>query len=231
MKLLIYWCIANFFANFVGVECRSPSVNNLFRNRPSTTITPSTEETLQQQFSTTTTSSSSTAPTEKNNDQFLALPVTHSTTPASVKVIPAIVAPLNSTFLDKTLSTNLNSTKVPVRAVPIFDPAPVARINKTATITDASIKHGANIRFRLNLNNVSRVTVTRPANASQMFPKRPLLSETMSRYLAIAKEKAHNSTPSSTLPVADKPSHIIAKRAMTIPLLSLDDFVLDIDNT
>jgi hypothetical protein len=233
MKLLIYWCIANFIADFIGVECRSPSVtNNLYRNRPSTTISSPTEETSQQQFSTTTPPSLSTVATEKSNDQLLTPPVTQSAAPASVKVIPAIViAPLNSTFPNKTLSSHLNSTKVPITAVPIIDSTPGIRINKTANVTNVSIKHGVNSRFRLNVTYVSRVTVTRPTNASQMFPKRTLLSPTMSRYLAIAKEKALNSTPSSTLPGADKPTHIIAKRAITMPLLSLDDFVLDVDNT
>lgn len=232
MKLLIYWCIANFIADFIGVECRSPSVNNLYRNRPSTTNSSPTEETSQQQFSTTTPPSLSTVATGKSNDQLLTPPVTESATPASVKVIPAIVTahPLNSTFPNTTLSSHLNSTKVPITAVPIIDSTPVIRINKTANVTNVSIKHGVNSRFRLNVTYVSRVTVTRPTNASQMFPKRPLLSPTMSRYLAIAKEKALNSTPSSTLPGADKPTHIIAKRAMTMPLLSLDDFVLDVDN-
>lgn len=81
----------------------------------------------------------------------------------------------------------------------------------------------------LNVSRLTeRLTVTRPANVSQMFPKRPLLSPTMSRYLAIAKEKALNSTPSPPLLIADRPAHVIAKRHA--PLLSLDDFVLDIDN-
>lgn len=240
MKLLLYWFIVDFLADFVSVECRSPSsMSNLFRNRSSTTISPLTEIILQQQFSTTTINSLTLDSTDKSDDEsLLFLPISHST-PASVKVIPAIVATVKSTSFDMSLRTNFNSSKVPVKlltADAIIDSTSPVVINKTVHTTNGSVKYGMNNRDRMS-NNVSRLTerltVSRSANVSHvnMFPKRPLLSPTMSRYLAIAKEKAlNNSTPSPGLLIADSPTptHIIARRHA--PLLSLDDFVLDIDN-
>lgn len=241
MKLLVYWFIVDFLADFVSVECRSPSsMSNLFRNRSSTTISPLTEIILQQQFSTTTINSltlDSTSTDKSDDESLLFLPISHST-PASVKVIPAIVATVKSTSFDMPLRTNFNSSKVPVKlltADAIIDSTSPVVINKTVNTTNGSVKYGMNNRDRMS-NNVSRLTerltVSRSANVSHvnMFPKRPLLSPTMSRYLAIAKEKALNSTPSPGLLIAERPTptHIIAKRHA--PLLSLDDFVLDIDN-
>ena len=239
MKLLVYWFIVDFLADFVSVECRSPSMSNLFRNRSSTTISPLTEIILQQQFSTTTINSltlDSTSTDKSDDESLLFLPIS---TPASVKVIPAIVAAVKSTSFDMPLRTNFNSSKVPVKlltADAIIDSTSPVVTTKTVNTTNGSVKYGMNNRDRMS-NNVSRLTerlmtVSRSANVSHvnMFPKRPLLSPTMSRYLAIAKEKALNSTPSPGLLITDSPTptHIIAKRHA--PLLSLDDFVLDIDN-
>ena len=83
-------------------------------------------------------------------------------------------------------------------------------------------------RLALSLNSSTvRPTTSRPVNASQMFPKRPLLSATMSRYLAKAKaDAAPRPVTSST---SETSAHVVVKR-FVIPLMMLDDFVLDIED-
>ncbi|KAI9557249.1 hypothetical protein GHT06_017072 [Daphnia sinensis] len=230
MRLLVYWW--TFVVTLVSVQCRNP-VNSLLskRIRPFTsqhTQSQSTNETSTQQ-TLNTTSTEATPPTHSASTVGVETltSLIHPSTPSTVKVIPAVAATTNLSANGVTLSKN--SSTVAVKSMKedtlrrstldaVWDKAD----NVSFGITQAATNNQD--RFVMG-NNATRST--NPFNATQLFPKRPLRSQTINRYLAKAKEKALGSSTAS--PILDKPTHVIVKRHF-IPLMSLDDFVLDTDD-
>ncbi len=220
------------FVRCSSIALRSNSVNNLrsTRTRPSSTspspLSPDDENVHQQLLVNTTTP---TLPSDSSGSNSTGL---ISSSLAAVKVVPAIIAPSSKSLAYS--NTNSSNAVQVITADTVVDVVSTGRpqsFNDTVTLKTTTNKPAAlSFRERLALSNLSTVrpNKNRPVNASQLFPKRTLLSPTMSRYLAKAKAATTTLRPVSSSSEASS-AHSIVKRHV-IPLMSLDDFVLDIDD-
>lgn len=230
MKLLVYWWI--FVVILVSVQCRNP-VNSLLGKRIRPFISPHTQsqstanETPTQQPLRTTTEATPTTHSARRVDAETLTPLVHPGTPSAVKMIPAVAVTTN--FSANGVTVSKNSSTVAVKSIKedtLTRSTLDVVLGKTDNVSFAITQPAANNQNRFVMgNNATRSA--NPFNATQLFPKRPLRSQTINRYLAKAKEKALGS--STVSPIPEKLTHVIVKRHF-IPLMSLDDFVLDTDD-
>lgn len=224
MKLLVYsWM---FVVIFVGIQCLNPA--NSLRNkriRPfmSQSQLTTNETSTQQPLTTITVAASSTNSSNPKFFETLTFLVNH-TTPSEIE--PVVHVTTKFSAAETTLSKNSSILVVKSITEDTRSGSTLSTVITKANNTSFGIgQPAANHQNRSMMGNITRSV--NPANATSFFPKRPLRSQTINRYLAKAKEKALGSSVAS--PITKKPNHVIVKRHF-IPFMSLDDFVLDTDN-
>ncbi|XP_057366512.1 uncharacterized protein LOC130687378 [Daphnia carinata] len=224
MKLLVYWWI--FVVTLVNIQCRN-SVNNLLGKRIRPFITSHTQSQLETNETTTQQSLSRT---------IKASPPTHSASPIDVETQTSLVYPSTSSAI-KAIPAVAATTNFSTNAVTLSKNSSIVAVKSikedsfTRSTIEAVLGKADNVSFSMTqaaTNNQDRFVMSNnPFNATQLFPKRPLRSQTINRYLAKAKEKAFGS--STVSPIPSKLTHVIVKRHF-IRLMPLDDFVLDTDD-
>lgn len=228
MKLILFYVTIS----VIGlVHCRSPLTNWRYNNggRSSTIVqSPSSTGSLDDEIhrrnlsmaNTTITTPLTKVSTSRTNVTAL----NYSSHNATIKVVSAMVAKPSPS---KTVYSSSGVVKV-ITADVLVDSLPELQTNQTAkNTTDKPI---LSFQDRLKLNNWDSTRSKRPTNSSQVNPKRTLLSESMSRYLAKARAITP-ATPTNKFGDETPISHAIVKRhAFKIPWMTLDDFVLDVED-
>lgn len=223
MKVLV-----NFIFLIGIVQCRTPltSLRSNSRVRPLTStqllMASSTQDDEFQQRNSTSTSialavSSTTNVTEL--DQSI-------TQQQTVKVIPAIVAPSKSSPMAQ--SNNSAVQVITANVLVESSPSEVVPLNETSTaVENTTATPVLSFRERFFLNNWNATRSNKPTNSPQLLPKRPLLSVSMSRYLAKARAVTKTSAPAITSP---EETHNVKRRSFIFWMPPLDDFILDVED-
>lgn len=227
MKMIL----VNFIFLIGLVHCRSPltSLRSNSRVRPLTsTQLLTTSSTTDDEFQLRNSSLSATA---VNSTTYFAESDQSITLPETIKVVSAIVAPSKSSSSMESDQSNNSTVQVITANVLVESMPAVVSLNETSTTTvvnTTTVKPVVlSFRERFLLHNWDATRSNRPTNSPQLLPKRPLLSVSMSRYLAKARDITKTTSPTIT---STEETHNVKRRSLISWMSPLDDFVLDVED-
>lgn len=231
MKMIL----VNFIFLIGFVHCRSPltSLRSNSRVRPLTsTQLLTTSSTTDDEFQLRNSSLSAAA---VNSTTYFAESDQSITLPETIKVVSAIVAPSKSSSSMESDQSNNSTVQVITANVLVESMPAVVSLNETSTTTventtvvNTTVKPVVlSFRERFLLHNWDATRSNRPTNSPQLLPKRPLLSVSMSRYLAKARDITKTTSPTIT---STEETHNVKRRSLISWMSPLDDFVLDVED-